>query len=189
MLKVSVLVLVMLLSTLLLAKEEKSIVYENYDKAMKGEEYLRFDMESTKAGLLTTGFTSVVKKFSVAYDRAEDLISGGEVHFKVDEMDTDVGARNEKMKEVCLGMDKHPEIKVIFLGQIPLGSSEQKAKMIIRGKEKEITVKVNVEKVGNAYKLEGSSKVTLSGLEIPDPSIWIAKVRDLVDITFSVLIN
>jgi hypothetical protein len=157
--------------------------YEDFDKAKSAESFIRFDMESTKIGLFTTGFSGVVKKFTINRDQATTLT------FKVVDMDTDIDSRNDKMWEQSFDYKNHPEIKVEIQDAPVVGENTMKAKIYLRGYTKEFPLKVLVTKTENGLLAKGSAVLKISELEIPDPSIAIAKVRDEINLEFSFLLK
>lgn len=184
-----VLFLAVLFTTLLEAKEAH-FDFDNFDKASKSSNYIRFDMESTKAGIVTTSFNGFVKKYKINYDIKEKTLSNISVSFKGNHLDTDNESRNKKMYNKCLDTTNYPEIIVKLSESVKLEENKKyKGIIIIRGKSKPIEIDLQTKLVGNQFKVSGSSVVKISELEIPDPSIWIASVRDEIELKFNFLIN
>lgn len=156
----------------------------SYDDAKKAESFIRFDMASTKVGLFTSHFSGYVKKFSVEGFEKNNFIENASVQFFVKEMDTDINGRNEKMWDQCLDSNRHPEIKIKILEKIAEDDSGKKvpAVITIRGEEHPITLTVKVSKSEKNLTFDLSGELSLKNLNIPDPSIAIASVRDTVDI-------
>lgn len=168
---------------------EQSFTYKSYEDALKAPNYLKFDMESTKAGLLTTSFEGFVKTFKVKHEKLNDLIKGLEVEFMINALDTDIEGRNEKMHDKCFGKDQFHKI-VVKLNDFKSNSSgDVSAKIKIRGEWKAIVVHVNAKMKGGHLLLEFKSEVGLKSLGIPDPSIFIASVRDRVDLSGKVALK
>jgi len=163
---------------------------KDYKTALKSNHCVRFDMNSTKAGMITTPFTGVVKDFSVSFQLNGDNLRRGKISFKVADMDTDSKARDRKMHNYCLDMASHPEITVDFGYMVlMLGKSINVGGMMtIRGEKKGIDAEVKAERVGEAIRFTGHAWVKLSKLGIPDPSIAVASVNDNVKITFDVTV-
>ena len=91
---------------------------------------------------------------------------------------------------LCFNKDKFPKVEV-KIRNFPFRSGLSKqvgATILVRGKEKKIVVELMVVKDAIQVIITGKSVVKLTDLEIPDPSIWIATVRDIVDITFKLAI-
>lgn len=165
---------------------EIAVSSRNYKEAMAQSNFIKFDMESTKLGLVTTGFTGVAKQFRVSFEEQNNTLSKIVVVMPVKEMDTDTDARNEKMWETSLAMSQHPEIKVDLPGPVPLqeGVSEVEGHVQIRGLFYPIKVKLELKKREGGMTVTGNAELTISGTKIPDPSIFIAKVRDRIDLSF-----
>ena len=103
-------------------------------------------------------------------------------------MDTDNNSRNEKMHDLCFSSATFPVISV-ELGDIPYGVSTLNGKISLRGKEYPILVNVDVSRIQEKVIVKFKSEVSLKKLNIPDPSIFIASVRDLVELSGSVEIE
>lgn len=161
--------------------------YANYEKAEEAESFIRFDMESTKLGVITTEFSGFVKKFDIHneidHSGAKNLV----VTFKVKNLDTDSDGRNEKMWGLCFDSDKYPEMKVEFPRKIFLKKKsyrDEDAFLYIRGKKYQIKVSFILKNEGEDLLVSGGSKLSLKELNIPDPSIAIASVNDEVHVGF-----
>ncbi|HAZ12385.1 MAG: hypothetical protein A2X86_15730 [Bdellovibrionales bacterium GWA2_49_15] len=180
------LMLVLLSFSLSIMAREITISSGNYKEAMGNTNFIKFDMESTKFGFVTTGFTGVARQFRVSFEEQNNILSKILVVVPVKEMDTDSNARNEKMWETSLGMSQHPELKVDLPGPVPLqeGVSEVEGHIQIRGLFYPIKVKLELKKREGGMTVTGTSDLTISGTKIPDPSIIIAKVRDRIDLSF-----
>lgn len=169
--------LLLIVSCLTLASEI-AIDYKSYNDAKEGSNKIQFDMESTKAGFITTGFTGVVKKANISYQNDGQNFKDIRIQINVLDIDTDIDARNEKMYELCFESTKHPQIIVTFnslevLGDNALGIIQ------IRGESFPVSIKyqiINKEIVFNG-------ELSLKGLKIPDPSIFIAKVSDVIKLS------
>jgi hypothetical protein len=182
------LILLLLLSTSLFAKEySQQFSYKEFYSAKTSNSYLRFDMKSTKLGMLTTDFFGVAKKFNISFDKTGDMIDRASVNFKILDLDTDVNDRNKKMYNLCFDYKKYPELTITLNKPIKINSEVIiPAIILIRGKKKTINLKVKVTQKENKLIVSGISKVSLKALEVPDPSIWIAKVDDSFNLNFSV---
>ena len=169
----------------------EKIKYSNFKDAEKASQYIKIHMESTKFGMLTTGFDGWVKSFGLSGTVKGASILNAVVEFKLNDLDTDNKARDIKMNEDIFETEKYPNLKVKLVGPLTVGKTGQKLKAIfsVRGKNKPSQFTISTSKVGNQIKVIGKGVVKLSKLEIPDPSIFIAKVRDEVDIDFEFLVN
>lgn len=164
----------------------------NYKEAKSAESYLRFDMASTKMGLVTTSFTGFVKKFSAQGEiKDQQLQSGARVEFQVQDMDTDINGRNEKMWEKCLDYKNHPQMKLVLSKSVPLNGEEMEVPALIslRGQEKPVNLKVKAVREEGKIIFDLRGEISLKAFEIPDPSIFVASVRDKVEIKGHILIQ
>jgi len=163
----------------------------NYDEAAKQESKIEFKMESTKLGLVTTGFTSYVRDFVIHYDKSSNAFDNVVVTIMANSLDTDNSSRNEKMYDLCLSVSKYKEITVRLTGKVELSDTPRPfpALLNIRGKDNKIDILLRLVKEGEKEFVQGEAKVSLKGLEIPDPSIFIAKVKDQVNLNFKIFLH
>ncbi|WP_419172445.1 YceI family protein [Halobacteriovorax sp.] len=164
--------------------KELSLNYNDYDSAHSGDKKIIFHMESTKAGLITTSFDGVVKEGSIVYKEEKGQYRDVVIRIKAMSLDTDNDARNEKMYEETLAVKKYPEIIVSLNGPIKF-NQENIAIIKIRGQEYPIKIFMRESHNEKQTLISGHSNVSIKALKIPDPSIWIASVRDLVEIKFT----
>ncbi|OFZ49105.1 MAG: hypothetical protein A2381_16025 [Bdellovibrionales bacterium RIFOXYB1_FULL_37_110] len=165
----------------------KSYKIGSYEDAKKSSEYIKFEMDSTKLGIITTSFNGFVRDFAVSLNKEGNVVKDLKVAFEVKNMDTDIDARNEKMWNQCLDYKNFSNILVHFKSEIPLDNNDLVAipvTMKIRGMEKIFFVNIKTHKEKNKVVLQGNANVKLSELGIPDPSIFVASVSDLVKISF-----
>lgn len=182
------LLLLFLLSTSLVAKEYfQNFSNEDFYKAKTSVSYLRFDMKSTKLGVMTTDFFGVAKKFNIRFSNKDQFIESASVNFKISDLDTDVNDRNKKMYNLCFDYKKFPELTITLMKPVKINSEAiVPAVMQVRGKKKDIELKVKIVQKENKLIVSGVSQVSLKALEIPDPSIWVAKVEDRFELNFSI---
>ena len=160
-------------------------IEKDYDKALTNSSRIVFNMESTKAGIITTSFEGVVKDFSVDYILKNNNFKNIKLSMKAVSFDTDNDGRNEKMQELCLESGKFPNISISLSEDYKVGTNtELKGQITIKSISYPILVKLESETVDGRPVVKGSSSLSLKALAIPDPSIWIASVRDRVDIEF-----
>jgi polyisoprenoid-binding protein YceI len=145
-------------------------------------------MESTKAGFITTGFTGVVKKFNTVFNWNGEEFSNTLLKINVKDMDTDNGSRDDKMNEQTFSSDKLPQLVVQIGGPLKAGvHNNVEGLLTVRGKIKEITLNLEITiSEEKDYVIKGTSQMSIKALEIPDPSIFIASVRDRVDLSFQI---
>ena len=162
--------------------------YKNYDEAMQSNKFVKFEGASTKFGIITTGFDGYVKDFKVNYLLANQELSGVTVDIETKTLDTNLNSRNEKMLNTILEFEKFPTIKAIIVDKLQLTEGEHTVNMFFIVKDKKVTksVKVKIEKHGKEFLITGNTSVGIKELELPDPSIIIAKVNDNIVLKFSI---
>lgn len=186
------LIFVFLCSFQINAKEVRGhFLIKDYDTGIKNTNKVVFEGESTKMGLITTKWDGVVKDFSVVLEEDENAVKTIHLSFPISSMDTDNNSRNEKMQKMCLEEEKYKDIQVKIPGPIILDGKENKyqGSIFIRGKEKPLEVKLTANKIGDKIIAMGNAQLSFKDLEIPDPSILIAKVADAITIIFAVEIQ
>ncbi len=169
-----------------LMAREITVTSSNYKEALSKENFIKFDMESTKIGFITDDFTGVARQFRVSFDEQKNLISKIVVVVPIKGLDTDINMRNEKMWETCFSATKYPELKVDLPGPVTLqeGVSNLEGYIQIRGLFYPISIKLELKKREGGMSATGTAHVSLKQTNIPDPSIFIASVRDRIDLSF-----
>jgi polyisoprenoid-binding protein YceI len=165
----------------------RKFYFSNFDQAEKSSNYLRFDMKSTNVWILNNNFHGFVKDFAIDIRGLEKgSISKVHLSFDVTTMDTDNRRRNKKMHDYCLAKKDHPQIVVDTKSPIAIDDCQHKvlASINVRGKEKQIELDLKVKKSDKRLGFSGMSPLDLSKLEIPKPSIFLAKVKDQVNVSF-----
>lgn len=168
---------------------ERDYVHADFEKAEASSDQLSFMIKSTKAGIWTSEVFGYVKSFHFKGDFENGIWKSGEITFKIRDLDTDNNSRNEKMHILCLDYEKSKIVTIKVSTPISVGSNMKvPAIMIIRKKEKHISMLLNMKKIGDKYEITGNSITSFKALEIPDPSIFIAKVDDTIKINFKLKI-
>ncbi|MBP9674450.1 MAG: YceI family protein [Bacteriovoracaceae bacterium] len=184
--KLVITIFLCLMMTSLWAEQNKKFEFQDYKQAKEATDYIRFQMKSTKMGLVTSHFTGYAKKFEISYDLLNSNVKEGKVSLQIKDLDTDVKGRNKKMWDYCLQEGTYNQLQVSF-SEILLGEEKEvPAKISIRGKSYDILLKIKVTQDEKGLHVSGSSRIGLKELEIPDPSILIARVNNQVDIEFQV---
>ena len=152
---------------------QKAYNFESFDQAKESAEFFRFDLESTAAGMLTARFPGFAKEIKLSWNKRGNKVKDLKVVLPVESFDTDRDGRNEEMKEDCLEYDKYPEI-IVTLDELPLKESrvDVTGKGLIRGKEIEFPLTLELKKVEDQWVISGESAATLSMLNINDPTKW-----------------
>lgn len=164
---------------------------KDFESGIKNNNKLTFEGESTKMGLITTKWNGVVKDFYIKLEEDGKTVKEIEIVFPITSMDTDNTSRNEKMQNMCLGANEYKDIRVKIPGPIILDGKENKypGTILVRGKEKPVDVKLTANQVGEKVIATGSAQLSFKNLEIPDPSIFVAKVSDVITVIFAVEIE
>ncbi len=168
---------------------EKESLFTSFKEAQESTtSFLSFQIKSTKIGIFSSNVDGFVKKFKFKsdFDNKTNQAKDTEITFNVEDLDTDSSGRNEKMHEHCLAKSVNPTITVKLM-QLAVSTGEAlpvDAVMNIRGKDKTVKLQVTINRKENHFLVEGSGETKFSELEIPDPSIAIAKVDDTIKLKF-----
>lgn len=190
--KVTIFLLV-LFSISLSAKEiNKEISYKSYDQAKSSKNRLQFIVESTKAGLFSSDVDGYVKVFSYSADLDDKnmILRNMKIVFNPKTMDTDDESRDKKLHNLCMSYKKYPQVEINVQGPMFLKTSKPqkyKGTVKIRGKVKPFEIELLSENKNSEYiMIKGNANWSLKGMEIPDPSIFIAKLSDEIRIQISI---
>lgn len=169
---------------------ELKIHSESYKQAKNHSSYIKFESISTKLGLFSSTFDGYAKDILIRYNSSNNEISKLEVEIPVKSLDTDVNSRNEKMYDDILNAKIYPIILVATDEIISLENGEKTINMIFTIKGNKITkpVKVIISKNNDEILIKGSANLGIKEMQLPDPSISIAKVRDNFDLSFTISI-
>ena len=110
----------------------------------------------------------------------------------MNDLDTDVDSRNEKMWNYCLDSKNNSRIRITVLDNIALNGETQthSATLFIRGKEKPISLKIKAEQISTGdLIIDLNGDLSLKALEIPDPSIVVASVKDEIKLESHLLVK
>lgn len=173
-----------------LKAEDSSFQFNNYKEAKKADNFIKFESTSTKLGFITTSFDGYARSFTISYDLRSDKLGQLEVTLPVAQLDTDSDGRNEKMLQEIMEADKFPSIIGKIKEPLNLSEGEHTINMAFHIKDKKFDrpVKFTVRKDHGNILINGTTTMGLKEIGLPDPSIAIAKVRDLFDIKFAVSI-
>lgn len=173
-----------------LSAEEIHYQFKDYKDAKKSENFITFESTSTKFGVMTSSFDGYAKDIVIKYHLNGKTIEHLETIIDSKSLDTDVDSRNQKMYASILEADKYPQIKIVINEKILLSEGENQTEMIFYIKDKQVIKRVNyfVEVKNGKFFISGKTSLGLKELGLPDPSIIIAKVRDLFDLKFSISI-
>ena len=188
MTKLLVFIFGMTFSLLALASNTQSFQCATYEQCEKNATFVKFVGKSKKLGMITTDFTGFLKNYTVSFNFTEKYLNKGVFSFSPSSLDTDSSSRDEKMHNKCFEVSKYPQLTISFNKPIIIDGKNQvyPATMNIRGKDKQINVNLKVLSEGDKLMIEGHSVVGFKHLEIPDPSIMIASVKDAINISFKI---
>lgn len=190
------------LSHALLAYEIKGHQkYSDWKEAREAASQLKFTVVSTKIGLFSSDVDGYVKEFnySAQYLPQESVVKEMKISFLVKDLDTDHQSRDEKLHQLCLSVNEYPQIEVNLPGPLQLNGLNQvelEGDAYLRGKHKKIKVKMMVKKMSDSgqsgekkehLEITGSSVWDLFEMEIPDPSIAVAKLSPAININFKII--
>ena len=194
---ISILTSLLISGEIFAAEELKgNLSFSNYEQASVASSQLKFTVVSTKVGLFSSEVDGYVKAFSYrsGYDSQNKILRDMTISFDPKMMDTDGESRDEKLHAKCMEADKYPTLKVVIKGPAFLKDMRERtyaAKVYIRGKEKDAQVKMKTSYDENTgeIKVMGESTWSLQQMEIPDPSIAVAKLSDEIVIRFQLMIK
>ena len=170
---------------------QKKYKFESYKKAKESKEnYLVFKVKSKKMGFMISDIDGHVKEFEVKsnINAQKKIIKDINVKFKVKSMDTDNESRDEKLHEFCLDYKDNEFIEVKSNSNCLYenGNCLVDAKINILKKWYPIKIKLNITSSGGIIKVNGEAISGLKELNIPDPSILVAKLLNQIKIIFQV---
>lgn len=182
--------LIFLLSFKVLAFDQV-IRHENYEQAGADAKNgsIIFSSESTKFGLVTTSFDGRALEFKVQGALKKDQIENVVVTVPVRKITTDSEGRDEKMWDEILEEKTYQSITVSFPIIKHGFEGNVEAQIMVKGRSYPITLFLKTLLKEGKLHVEGKGEFFLKKLNVPDPSIAIAKVRDRFDLNFHVLIE
>lgn len=178
---------ILLISAVLnLSAETITQKIESYDQAQAHQNFIKFTGKSTKFGLVTTEFDGYAKDFTIQYAKKESKLENIQVDVIASAIDTDSDARNDKMYQLCLEIEKYKMITVTTNTPIDLTQAQQviAANLKVRDKTTQIELQIEIKQIDGKTLLIGKSQFLLTALSIPDPSIAIARVHDQFQLSF-----
>lgn len=169
-----------------------NVASESFEKESS---YLQFTVESTKVGLFSSDVPGYVLRFTVGseYDEKNGVLRNSRITFPINSMNSDSESRDEKMQHLCLGVDQYKDIEISLSQAIFLKDSKERqyqGVVKIRGKEKPFSLKGKVKEYADGkVSFIGTTVWSLKEMEIPDPSIAVAKLSDEIRIQFAITLN
>ena len=159
-----------------------AVKYSDFEQAKKSGD-LTWVVESTKVGLFSSDVYGYVLNYnySADFDKENMILRNMKLTFPIEAMNSDSESRDGKLHTLCMGMPKYKEINVNIAGPIFLKDHKKRSyqgTVNIRGKTKEFTINFQPELSEKHFVLKGDSQWSLKKMEIPDPSIAVAKLSD-----------
>ena len=173
-----------------LAKEIRGKVsFSNFEEASKAA-HLTWIVESTKVGLFSSDVYGYVLNYSYKAELDEDnkILRNMTLSFPINAMNSDSESRDGKLHTLCMGMPQYKEIVVTIPGPIFLKDHKKRSytgTVNIRGKNKEFRINFQPKLDEKGFSLVGESEWSLKAIEIPDPSIAVAKLSDEIRLNIS----
>ncbi len=170
--------------------EEIKIENETYQKAKNNSQFIEFKGKSTKLGFIETEFVGYVKNAFIRFKKDQSEIQNLLVEFDVKSLDTDLGARDSKMRETILDERQFPLISVELSKPISLIPGRIKVDMIfkIKNRKEIFPIEIEIKKDQEQYQVSGYGHLSIKAFNLPDPSIFVAKVDDKIDVFFNVIL-
>lgn len=188
----NILFIILLLSSSLVTAEsfEKEIKHKTFEEAQKAQDIV-WTVESTKVGLFSSDVDGYVLnyKYSGNLDKENLILRNMTLTFPISQMNSDSASRDNKLHNKCLGKDQYKNIVVKLTGPIFLKEKRQRVydgTVLIRGKNKPFKIKIKPSISNNHLVLVAQTTWSLKQLEIPDPSIAVAKLSDDIRININI---
>ncbi|MCF8060765.1 MAG: hypothetical protein K9K67_15790 [Bacteriovoracaceae bacterium] len=157
--------------------------FDSYQLAQEAKDHLKFTVESTKVGIFSSDVDGFVLRYNYKadYDEKNGVLKDLELVFLIKDMNTDHQGRDTKLHTQCMGMPEFQSINVLFNGPIFIKDKKpQKLAgiVVMRGKEKPFIMMASLNFLEKTLSVSGQSVWSLKEMEIPDPSIAVAKLSD-----------
>lgn len=163
---------------------------ENFETAKKESQFLKFTGTSTKFGFVSTDFDGYAKEFTVISNIDSTSVPHRLTNVKIDiiaaSLDTDISSRNDKLHKKCLNIETYKNIVAELTEPVLLvENTDQKTnlKLTIRNTTLNIPTTYSIRKIDTGYEIEFSTQFSFKDAQIPDPSIAIAKLDDIIKIS------
>lgn len=168
---------------------QNEINFKNFEDAEKAA-HLTWIVESTKVGLFSSDVYGYVLtyKYSAEFDKENKILRDMTLKFPINAMNSDSESRDEKLHNKCLGSSEYKEIVVTIKGPIFLKDKRERdyqGSVLIRGQEKPFKISFTPSLDEKSLTLKAESQWSLKAMEIPDPSIAVAKLSDEIRLKIS----
>ncbi len=168
---------------------EREVNFKNFEDAEKAA-HLTWIVKSTKVGLFSSDVYGYVLsyKYSADFDKENMILRDMTLKFPITAMNSDSESRDKKLHNKCMGANEFKEIVVKIKGPIFLKDKRERTyegTVLIRRKEKPFKIYFAPNTENNQFTLTGKSTWSLKAMEIPDPSISVAKLSDEIRLNIS----
>tara|TARA_B100001248_G_scaffold262724_1_gene261628 strand:- start:19187 stop:19780 length:594 start_codon:yes stop_codon:yes gene_type:complete len=165
--------------------------YNDYDSAAEAENQLKFTVVSTKVGLFSSDVDGYVKHFRYKAEEKDGKLRDMEVTFYAKDMDTDNKSRDEKLHNKCMQYKDYPKLVIHIPGPLVIDAKEHELEgwVMMFGKKKTFKIKMHANEDSGDLDVVAHSTWTLSGMEIPDPSIAVARLSDEIQLNIKLHYN
>lgn len=158
---------------------------------------ISFNVDSTWH--MVKGTTKNIKGQAWLGDKKDFRSIKGEVTLKVADFDTDSRSRDKRMREV-MHADDYPDVRFIIKSvdkicdpqSLEIGQSCEtilNGKLTIGNTAQELLIPAQTARNLSGYTVSGEAKLRWADYGVEDPSIFIAKLKPDVTITFSVKLD
>lgn len=167
--------------------------FNDFKEAQNANE-IRWTVESTKVGLFSSDVDGYVLNYSYSADFDEEnlILRDLKLTFPIQAMNSDNSSRDDKLHHLCLGLNEFKNIVVYIQGPIFLNDKRQRTyagTARIRGQDKPFTIAIQNTLEDTTNTLRGESEWSLKSMEIPDPSIAVAKLSDHIQLNINIKHN
>ncbi len=164
------------------ANIEREVYFKNFEEAEK-KAHLTWIVESTKIGLFSSDVYGYVLsyKYTAELNKENMVLRNMTLRFPITAMNSDSESRDEKLHNKCMGAKQFKEVLVKITGPIFIKDKRERSydgTVLIRGKEKPFKISFTSSYDNNQLTLKGKTIWSLKAMEIPDPSIAVAKLSD-----------
>lgn len=167
----------------------REVNFSSFEEAAKAA-HLTWIVESTKVGLFSSDVSGYVLnyRYQADYDEDNKILRNMVLSFPISAMNSDSESRDEKLHKLCMGAPDFKEIVVTIAGPIFLKDYKRRnysGIVNIRGKNKDFVISFKPTFEQQHFTLRGESEWSLKKMEIPDPSIAVAKLSDEIRLKIS----
>jgi polyisoprenoid-binding protein YceI len=172
--------------------EQLNFKNDNFNSAIESENFIKFIGSSTKGWIVTTDFTGVAKEFRIDYKKEKSELKEVSIEIAAASLDTDNESRNEKMQTLCLKSKEYPTIKAKLIGTVALIEVTEATipvELAILSETKLRSLSYSIVKRDAEYIVKFSTDFSFKDFGIEDPSIFVAKVKEVFKVQGQVVVK